>query len=45
LETVRSLVKDEWTLLFAQNLYRHEVGEALCRSMTDDILLDRAADA
>jgi hypothetical protein len=44
LETIRPIFEEEGTVLFARNLYSHEIAEALLRAMTDDILVDRAAE-
>jgi glycosyltransferase involved in cell wall biosynthesis len=44
LETIRSLVENERNVLFARNLYPHEIAEALCRAMSDDALVDSAAE-
>jgi glycosyltransferase involved in cell wall biosynthesis len=44
LETIRSLVENERNVLFARNLYPEEIAQALCRAMTDDTLVDRAAE-
>jgi Glycosyl transferases group 1 len=43
LETILSVVKNEENVLFARNLYPHEIAEALARAMTDDVLVDAAA--
>jgi glycosyltransferase involved in cell wall biosynthesis len=43
LETIRPLFENEDSVLFARNLYPHEIAEALQRAMTDDALVDRAA--
>jgi glycosyltransferase involved in cell wall biosynthesis len=43
LETVTSVVKSGLNVLFARNLYPEEIAEALCRSMSDDALVDGAA--
>lgn len=43
LETILPLVKHEENVLFARNLYPNEIAEALERAMTDDKLLDAAA--
>ena len=45
LETIRPIVEDERNVLFARNLYPTEIAAALCRAMTDDVLVDRAAEA
>jgi glycosyltransferase involved in cell wall biosynthesis len=44
LDTISRVVKHEDNVLFARNLYPHEVAEALVRAMTDDDLVDRAAE-
>jgi glycosyltransferase involved in cell wall biosynthesis len=44
LDTIRPLVSDERNVLFARNLYPDEIGAALVRAMTDDILVDLAAE-
>jgi len=44
LETIRPLVENERNVLFARNLYPHEIAETLCRAMTDDALVDSAAE-
>jgi glycosyltransferase involved in cell wall biosynthesis len=44
LETITPLVKDEENVLFARNLYPHEITEALVRAMNDDQLVDAAAE-
>lgn len=44
LETIQSVVVSEENVLFARNLYPEEIAEALCRAMTDDALVDRAAE-
>lgn len=43
LETIMSVVKNEENVLFARNLYPQEIAEALARAMTDDALVDAAA--
>ena len=43
LETIRPLVENERNVLFARNLYPDEITEALCRAMSDDALVDSAA--
>ena len=43
LETIRSLPVDESNVSFVRNLYPHEIAEALCRALTDNALVDRAA--
>ena len=42
LETIVPLVKNERNVLFARNLYPHEIAEALIRAMSDDALVDAA---
>jgi glycosyltransferase involved in cell wall biosynthesis len=44
LDTIRPLVRDGSNVLFARNLYPDEIAEALVRAMTDDALVDRAAE-
>ena len=44
LDTIRPLVRDGSNVLFARNLYPNEIGEALVRAMTDDALVDSAAE-
>ncbi|MBD3307917.1 glycosyltransferase [candidate division KSB3 bacterium] len=44
LETIRTLVEDETNVLFARNLYPHEIAEAIRRAMSDDALVDKAAE-
>src|SRR5919199_3918353 len=43
LETIRPVVEQERNVLFARNLYPHEIAEALSRAMSDDALVDEAA--
>ena len=43
IETILSAVKNEENVLFARNLYPHEIADALARAMTDDALVDAAA--
>lgn len=43
LETILPLVEDEQNVLFARNLYPEEIAAALIRAMTDDALVDDAA--
>jgi glycosyltransferase involved in cell wall biosynthesis len=43
LETIRPVVAHERNVLFARNLYPHELADALTRAMTDDQLVDEAA--
>jgi len=43
LDTVRHLVEDGRNVLFARNLYPGEIADALVRAMTDDALVDSAA--
>lgn len=43
LASIRSAVNDAENVLFARNLYPHEIAEALARAMTDDALVDAAA--
>jgi glycosyltransferase involved in cell wall biosynthesis len=44
IETVTSVVKNEENVLFARNLYPNEIADALARAMTDDALVDAAAE-
>ena len=44
LETILPVVKHEENVLFARNLYPHEIAAALARAMTDDTLVDVAAE-
>lgn len=43
LETIVPVVKNEENVLFARNLYPEEIANALERAMTDDALVDQAA--
>ena len=43
LETITPIVKQDENVLFARNLYPHEIADALIRAMTDDGLIDAAA--
>ena len=43
LETIIPLVEDGRNVLFARNLYPEEIAAALVRAMTDDALVDEAA--
>ena len=43
LETILPVVKNEDNVLFARNLYPNEIAVALERAMTDDALVDHAA--
>ena len=43
IETILPVVKHEENVLFARNLYPHEIADALARAMTDDALVDAAA--
>lgn len=43
LETIVPLVEDGRNVLFARNLYPEEIAAALVRAMTDDTLVDEAA--
>ena len=45
LETITPTVRAEDNVLFARNLYPQEIADALVRAMTDDALVDRAAEA
>ncbi len=42
LETINTVVNDETNVLFARNLYPHEIAAALSRAMQDDSLVDQA---
>lgn len=44
LDSFRELVRDGENILFARNLYPEEIAGALVRGMTDDALVDRAAE-
>ncbi|MDT7604820.1 MAG: hypothetical protein QOF61_2817 [Acidobacteriota bacterium] len=44
LETITPVAEQETNVLFARNLYPHEIAEALCRAMSDDALVDGAAE-
>ncbi len=44
-ETLVPLVRNEENVLFARNLYPHEIADALVRGMSDDAMVDAAADA
>ncbi|HJQ32178.1 MAG TPA: glycosyltransferase family 4 protein, partial [Pyrinomonadaceae bacterium] len=44
LETILPVVEQEQNVLFARNLYPEEVAAALARAMTDDALVDAAAE-
>lgn len=44
LETIIPVVEDEQNVLFARNLYPEEIAAAVVRAMTDDALVDEAAD-
>lgn len=43
LETIRTVVEAEKNVLFARNLYPHEIAVALTLAMSNDDLVDRAA--
>ncbi|PWT94736.1 MAG: hypothetical protein C5B55_02265 [Blastocatellia bacterium] len=43
LETISPVVKSEQNVLFAHNLYPHEIANALKRAMTDNVMVDEAA--
>lgn len=43
LETIRTVVEDEQNVLFARNLYPHEIADALVRAMNDDPFVDTTA--
>ncbi len=44
LETITSIVNEEQNVLFARNLYPDEIASALIRAMSDDALVDKAAE-
>jgi len=44
LETIRHFVEHERNVLFARNLYPQEIADALVRAMSDDELVDAAAE-
>lgn len=44
LDSIRTLVENERNVLFARNLYPDEIAAALSRAMSDDALVDAAAD-
>lgn len=44
LDTIRPFVIEGRNVLFARNLYPDDIGEALVRAMTDDRLVDEAAE-
>jgi glycosyltransferase involved in cell wall biosynthesis len=44
LETIRPVVEHERNVLFARNLYPHEIAQALSRAMSDDALVDEVAE-
>ena len=44
LDTIRPVVEHEQNVLFARNLYPHEIAQALTRAMNDDALVDEAAE-
>jgi hypothetical protein len=43
LETITPIVRQDENVLFARNLYPDEIAAALIRALTDDALVDRAA--
>ena len=43
IDTVLPVVKNQENVLFARNLYPNDIAEALSRAMTDDALVDAAA--
>jgi glycosyltransferase involved in cell wall biosynthesis len=45
LDTIRPVVEEETNVLFARNLYPEEIAAALVRALTDDALVDAAAEA
>jgi hypothetical protein len=44
LDTIRSVVQNERNVLFARNLYPHEIAQALIEAMSDDTLVDDIAE-
>ena len=44
LDTIRPLVEEGRNVLFARNLYPGEIADALARALTDDALVDSAAE-
>jgi glycosyltransferase involved in cell wall biosynthesis len=44
LDTIMPVVENEKNVLFARNLYPHEIADALIRAMSDDRLVDAAAE-
>lgn len=44
IETIKTVVEDEKNVLFARNLYPQEIADALIRAMSDDTLIDQAAE-
>lgn len=44
LETIRRVVEEEQNVLFARNLYPHEIADALVRAMNDDAFADAVAE-
>jgi glycosyltransferase involved in cell wall biosynthesis len=42
--TIRTVVSDPENVLFARNLYPEEIAQALIRAMSDDTLVDQAAE-
>jgi uncharacterized protein (DUF2336 family) len=44
LETIQPVVEEERNVLFARNLYPEEIANALVRAMSDDELVDAAAE-
>jgi glycosyltransferase involved in cell wall biosynthesis len=45
IETIRPLVEEGRNVLFARNLYPEEIASSLVRAMTDDAMVDAAAQA
>jgi glycosyltransferase involved in cell wall biosynthesis len=43
LDTIRPLLREGRNTLFARNLYPDEIGDALARALSDDVLVDDAA--
>ena len=44
LETIMPVVNQQENVLFARNLYPHEIADALVHAMNDDALVDKAAE-
>jgi len=43
LETIQHVVRNEQNVLFARNLYPHEIADALIKALADDQLVDSIA--